>query len=205
MLQSKQQLILKKFSELENIVVHTSENLEVVGVFTEGLVDRKKILVRLNGKDARLKMTWIFIGTGKNQFDLKAVFEQVSLATVTDITIKAVMFGESKFNFAGNVVIPKTGQKSEASLRCQTLLMSHQAQAKAIPSLEIVANDVKAGHSATTGRVDDELLFYLQTRGFDKVSAEKLLIEGFLREALGHLDQNLQEELWKYIEDSFPK
>lgn len=203
--QVKQQLIWKNFSELGDLTVDCGEELEVVGVFTEGMVTKKKLVAKLAGREAKLKMTLIFIGTGKNYFDLEAVLEHADLATVSDITIKAVMFGESYLSFLGNVVIPKAGQKSEASLRCQTLLMSHQAQAKTIPSLEIIANDVKAGHAASIGRVDDELMFYLETRGFDKNTAERLLVEGFLLEALNELDENLREELWKNIFDQLAK
>lgn len=204
MTQVKQQLIWKNFSELADISVQAGEELEVVGVFTEGLPTKKKLVAKLAGKEAKLKMTLIFIGTEKNHFDLEAVFDHEDLATVSDITVKAVMFGESNLNFLGNVVIPEAGQKSVASLRCQTLLMSHQAQAKTIPSLEIIANDVKAGHAASIGRVDDELMFYLETRGFDKNIAERLLVEGFLLEALDDLDENLREELWKNIFDQLP-
>jgi len=205
MTQLKQQLILKNFSELADISVAAGEELEIVGVFTEGLATKKKLVAKLAGREAKLKMTLIFIGTEKNHFDLETVFDHEDLATISDITVKVVMFDESNLNFLGNVVIPEAGQKSEASLKCQTLLMSHQAQAKTIPSLEIIANDVKAGHEASIGRVDDELMFYLETRVFDQMTAERLLVEGFLLEALNNLEEKVREELWENILAKLPK
>lgn len=204
MTQVKQQIIWNNFSELADINLSAGEELEVIGVFCEGLATKKKLVAKLAGNGANLKMTLIFIGKESNHFDLECVFDHENIATVSDITIKAVMFDESNLNFLGNVVIPESGQKSEASLRCQTLLMSHNSKAKTIPSLEIVANDVKAGHAASVGRVDDELMFYLETRGFDKNTAERLLVEGFLLEALNKLDESLREKLWKNIFDQLP-
>ena len=58
--------------------------------------------------------------------------------------------------------------------------MSEFAKVNTIPSLEIEANDVKAGHAVTIGGIDEEMLFYLQSRGIEKDSAIKLLIKGFL-------------------------
>ncbi len=199
MSQAKQILIWKNEADLADISVNSDETLDVLGVFTEGFVDKQKLSVRLNGHDAKLKISLIFVGNAEEEFDLQTVVEHLDKSSVSDIKVRAVLLGKSSLNFAGKVIIPGTAQRSETDLRFQTLLLSPYAQARTIPSLEIIANDVKAGHSASVGRLDEELLFYLQTRGFDKSSASELLIEGFLKEALCDLDDDQQIEQWNII------
>lgn len=199
MSQAKQILIWKNEADLADISVNSDETVDVLGVFTEGFVDKQKLSVRLNGHDAKLKMSLIFVGNAEEEFDLQTVVEHLDKSSVSEIIVRAVLLGKSSINFAGKVIIPGTAQRSETDLRFQTLLLSPYAQARTIPSLEIIANDVKAGHSASVGRLDEELLFYLQTRGFDKSSASELLIEGFLKEALCDLDDDQQIEQWNII------
>jgi Fe-S cluster assembly protein SufD len=69
----------------------------------------------------------------------------------------------------------------------QALLLSDEAQFAAKPELEIFADDVRCGHGATSGRIDDEMLFYLMARGVPRAEAEQLLIEAFLDDAIDGL------------------
>ena len=84
-------------------------------------------------------------------------------------------------------------------------MLSKDAKAKTIPSLEIKANDVKAGHSATIGKVDKDLLFYLQSRGINKKLGEKLLIRGFLEADLQKIhDEKTRLKVAQELEKSLP-
>lgn len=90
--------------------------------------------------------------------------------------------------FAGRIIVAPHAQRSDAMQRCDNLLLSKLAEADARPELEIYADDVKCAHGATVGRIDDESLFYLRSRGLDMVHARQLLIYAFAAEALARID-----------------
>ena len=69
-------------------------------------------------------------------------------------------------------------------MMAQSLMLSDQAEADSKPELEIYADDVQCGHGSTSGRIDEDLLFYLRARGIPEVTAKALLIEAFIGEAV---------------------
>jgi Fe-S cluster assembly protein SufD len=96
------------------------------------------------------------------------------------------------------IKVDPAAQKTDGYQRNDNLLLSNHCRADAIPGLEIEADDVRCTHGSTTGRVDDELLFYAQTRGFTRKEAIRIIVTGFfqqvfdritiasVRDALGH-------------------
>ena len=83
--------------------------------------------------------------------------------------------------------IEKEAQKTYSYLENHTLKLGEKTLANSVPSLKIDANDVKASHGATTGRVDDMQVYYLKSRGFNELEAKNLIVEGFLRTALSRI------------------
>lgn len=134
----------------------------------------------LTAAKASLDLLIIFIGHGSSHLDLRLDLQHLAAHTRSRITLKAILFDQARLNFLGNIIVPKAAQKTETFMRCDSLILSKSAKVRAVPALEIVANDVKAGHSATTGQIDADSLFYLQTRGFSSQQAKKLLVEAFL-------------------------
>ncbi|MGB6976504.1 MAG: Fe-S cluster assembly protein SufD [Gammaproteobacteria bacterium] len=86
--------------------------------------------------------------------------------------------------FNGRIVVQQTAQKTQAKLTNQNLLLAKTATINAKPELEIYADDVKCGHSATVGQLDEHALFYLQARGIDKMCAHQLLLQAFAENML---------------------
>ncbi|MCA9380377.1 SufD family Fe-S cluster assembly protein [Candidatus Dojkabacteria bacterium] len=119
---------------------------------------------------------------GKDEIQLKSELTVTHLKpNLKSLTIvKAVVFDISSFDMIGNLVIKTGAKNTDAYLRLDALIMSSEASARVIPSLEITENDVKGGHGATVGQVDQEQLFYLQSRGLSHKQSEELLVEGFL-------------------------
>ena len=77
----------------------------------------------------------------------------------------------------------------------KSLLLSQQATVNTKPELEIYADDVKCSHGATTGRLDDEALFYLKSRGISQVNARNLLIQAFVTEVIDNIsNENVREQ-----------
>jgi Fe-S cluster assembly protein SufD len=82
------------------------------------------------------------------------------------------------------VYVRPGAQKTDAMQTSRNIVLSEHAKADAIPNLEIEANDVKCGHAASVGPVDDEAIFYLQSRGIPHDEAERLIVSGFFQEVL---------------------
>jgi len=100
---------------------------------------------------------------------------------------KGALSGKSRSIFQGLIKIQREAQKTDADLTNKNLLLSTGARADSIPVLEIKADDVKAKHGATVGRVDDNQLYYLMSRGLSHQQAERLIVTGFFQDVLKHI------------------
>jgi len=94
--------------------------------------------------------------------------------------VRAVLRGRALFSFRGNVKIEKGAKGADAYLRSDALLFDDAKMGDDTPALEILEKDVKAGHAATVGKVDAQMLFYLMSRGISRKQAEEMLVEGFV-------------------------
>ena len=138
----------------------------------------------------------LFIGKNKQQVNasLKIIHKKPNLKSFT--LIKGVLFDQSQLNLNGDLIINKGAFLTDAYLKMEVLLMSKNAKAKAIPSLEITENNVKGGHGATIGQIDHEQLFYLKSRGLNKQQAEKLLVAGFVADLFARVkDAKIKSQL----------
>lgn len=124
----------------------------------------------------------VFVGKKdmKLKTELTVTHKKPGLQSLT--IVKAVIFDKSSFDILGNLIINTGAKYTDAYLRLDALVMSEEASARVIPSLEITENDVKGGHGATVGQVNQDQLFYLQSRGLNKQEAEEILVEGFLND-----------------------
>ncbi|MEA2883353.1 MAG: Fe-S cluster assembly protein SufD [Bradyrhizobium sp.] len=96
--------------------------------------------------------------------------------------------------FQGRIIVQPLAQKTDAKMMTRALLLSDEAEADNKPELEIFADDVTCGHGATTGALDESLLFYLRARGLSEKEAQALLIQAFVGEAIESIvDDNLRE------------
>jgi Fe-S cluster assembly protein SufD len=105
---------------------------------------------------------------------------------------KGVLKEQSQSSFEGKIYVHPEAQKTEAYQLNHNLLLSEGAVANSKPNLEIFADDVKASHGATVSAVDDEQLFYLQSRGLSVETARALLIQGFIKEILDQVPYGIQ-------------
>jgi len=97
-----------------------------------------------------------------------------------EVEIKAVVMENGQLNLRGMIKIKKKANNVEAFLRQKVLLVGKNSRATAIPELEIESNDVKASHAASIGRINEEEIFYLQSRGLSRVEAQNMIIKAFL-------------------------
>jgi len=100
---------------------------------------------------------------------------------------KCIVDDRARAVFNGKIFVPKLAQQTNASQLSRNLLLSAKARVDTKPQLEIIADDVKCAHGATVSQLDDEEVFYLQSRGLDRDSACDLLVEGFAAEIIEQL------------------
>ncbi len=141
-----------------------------------------KLTFEIKEKNVDLEIYGLFVGESKNIFKVETIQRHFAPNSTSNLLIKGVFYGESKFIYQGLIRIEKQAQKSHAYQKNQNLIMSDRCFVDSRPFLEILANDVFCTHGSTTGKLDDDQRYYLETRGMDKRVAEKLLIEGFVKE-----------------------
>lgn len=136
--------------------------------------------IEINSADAEVFIYGVYIGRGKDNFKLNTIQHHKKGNNVSDLLVKGVFFDESKFIYEGLIRIDKKAQQSNAYQKNQNIIMSPGVFVDSRPFLEILANDVRCTHGSTTGKLSEDMLYYLQTRGIDYNSAQRLLIEGFV-------------------------
>lgn len=100
--------------------------------------------------------------------------------TISRTDIKGVVDGSAKASVFGTIKVLPSAKGTEAFLEERILLVSPQAKAEAVPNLEIETDQVHCSHAATVGKIDEEEIFFLQSRGISENSAKEMIASGFL-------------------------
>jgi Fe-S cluster assembly protein SufD len=96
-------------------------------------------------------------------------------------SVRGVLDADAVSNFVGKILIAKDAQQTKSFLKHNVLVIGENTKNSSEPILQIEADDVKASHGATTGRIDEQQLYYLVSRGLSRKDAENLIISGFLK------------------------
>lgn len=144
------------------------------------LLKDEKLEVLLAGENASVEIKGLVLGKGDEEKTLEAYITHAAPNTKSNINVRSVLRGNSNFSFRGNVKIEKGAKGSDAYLRSDTLLFDNAKMGDDTPALEILERDVKAGHAATIGKVDEQMIFYLMSRGLTRKTAEKMIVDGFI-------------------------
>lgn len=133
-------------------------------------------------------------GSQKLDVVLKAVHNVSNTSCLIDI--KGVLYDASQSFHMGEIYIGKNAFKTESYLNDHSLLLGNKSKTVAMPNLRIHNNDVKASHGASIGALNDEKLYYLQSRGFEKKEAIDILVTGFFESTFNDItDQNMANSL----------
>jgi len=120
--------------------------------------------------------------------------------------VKSVLLDKSNGNYQGKIYVTKDAQKTDGYQLSKALMLSENSAFNSKPELEIYADDVKCSHGSTTGNIDQNSIFYLMSRGLSKEQANKMLIEGFLNEAIETITEpNIQSLISKLFIDKINK
>jgi Fe-S cluster assembly protein SufD len=152
-----------------------------------GKYSRLESLSRLTGEGAHSDMLAICIGDETQEFDARTLQDHASPHTYSDLLFKNALSGQSRNTFGGLIRVEPHAHFTDAYQKVRNLLLSDDAEANSMPGLEILADNVKCSHGATSGQLDEEEMFYLLARGIPANVARHLLVGGFLHEVLARL------------------
>jgi Fe-S cluster assembly protein SufD len=138
----------------------------------------------LAGSGGFSEMLGVFFADGTQHFDHRSVQDHTAPHCTSDLLYKGALRDASRAVYSGWVHVRPGAQKTDAMQTSRNIVLSEHAKADAIPNLEIEANDVRCGHAASVGPVDEETLFYLESRGIPRAEAERLIVTGFFQEVL---------------------
>lgn len=149
---------------------------------------------RLQGPGGQSEMLSLSLASGEQEFDQRTLQSHQAPNTRSNLLYKNALLDEARTIFSGLIVVDPDGQGTDAYQSNRNLLLSPAAEANALPGLEIMANNVRCTHGATTGRIEPEQLFYLQARGIPLRVAQQLLVFGFFDEVIEKLENSAVEE-----------
>lgn len=155
---------------------------------------RRQIFARLDGAHARCSLRGVGLLRGDEHCDTTIVMEHVAPGCESRETFNHIVDGDGTGIFQGKVTVAAEAQKTDGKMKSRAILLSEGAAMYNKPELEIFADDVTCGHGATCGSLDDNQLFYAQSRGIPKPEAEALLLEGFAGEILDDIGNKQTRE-----------
>jgi Fe-S cluster assembly protein SufD len=159
-----------------------------------GAVSRYQGFVTLAGEGTDLSVNGINLLKDKQHGDTTLVVDHAVPHCTSRENFRAVVDDRGHSVFQGRIIVRPDAQKTDGKMMTRALLLSDEAEADNKPELEIFADDVTCGHGATSGALDDSLLFYLRARGLPEKEAQALLIQAFLGEAIEQIaDDNLRD------------
>ena len=144
---------------------------------------RNQIYVGFDGEGSATDVSGATLARGKQHCDTTLIVEHRVPRGESRELFKLVLDDEARGIFQGKIIVSPGAQKTDGKQMAQALLLSETAEFDSKPELEIFADDVVCGHGATSGQIDEDLLFYLESRGLPEPQARALLIQAFVGEA----------------------
>ncbi len=133
----------------------------------------------LVGQGATGRMSGFYFADGDQHLDHDTQQNHLAPHTTSDLLFKGALKGNSRSVWQGMIYVAPAAQKTDGYQANRNLILSAGARADSIPGLEILADDVRCTHGATVGKLEQEPLFYLKSRGIPEREAERLIVEGF--------------------------
>jgi len=167
---------------------------------------RFESLSRLTGEGGRSDLLAVAVAKHQQEFDARTLQDHVSPHTASDLLYKNALDDRARTIFGGLIRVEPHAHFTDAYQKVRNLLLSDDAEANSMPGLEILADNVRCTHGATSGQVDEDELFYLRSRGIPVPVAQRLIVTGFLDEVVQRLDHPaISEHLHRLIEEKFSK
>ena len=154
------------------------------GMMSGAGVSRYQATIAFAGEGSKVETNGVNLLNGKQHADTTLFMDHAVPNGASREIFRAVVDDRAHSVFQGRIIVRPHAQKTDAKMMTRALLLSDDAEADNKPELEIFADDVTCGHGATTGALDESLLFYLRARGLSEKEAQALLIQAFVGEAI---------------------
>ncbi len=161
-----------------------------------GRYSRLESISRLAGAGARSDMLAVSIAGADQEFDQRTLQDHLQPNTTSDLLYKNALSDNARTVFSGLIKVERGAHRTDAYQKVRNLLLSDESEANSMPGLEILADDVRCTHGATSGQVEPEELFYLLSRGIPQLKAKGLIVNGFLNEVVDRLSS---EDIKTYL------
>jgi Fe-S cluster assembly protein SufD len=145
---------------------------------------RNNLNIALNGENCESHLNGLFITSDTQHVDNHTLVDHRKPHCESNQTYKGILDGKSTGIFNGKIFVQRDAQKTNAYQSSKNILLSDDATINAKPQLEIYADDVKCSHGSSTGKIDEDALFYLRARGLGIESARKLLLHAFVNDVM---------------------
>jgi Fe-S cluster assembly protein SufD len=156
--------------------------------------------VALVGADANVQVNGVMFTEGKQHLSYHTLQHHQAPHCKSDLLYKGALQDVSRTVWRGMIKVDKGAQKTDGYQRNDNLMLSDHARSDSIPGLEILADDVRCTHGSTTGRVDDEQVFYARCRGLTRKEAIRMIVAGFFQQVFDRITiESVREALGKAI------
>jgi Fe-S cluster assembly protein SufD len=172
---------------LQRALVGRDATLKSSAVALGGDYARLRSEAVLRGEGGESDQLAVYFADGSQMLDFRTLQDHDAPRTRSDLLFKGAVEDEARSVYSGLVHLRTTAQKSNASQTNRNLVLTEGASAESIPNLEIEANDVRCSHASTVGPIDDDQLYYLESRGIPPDDAERLIVLGFFDDVLERL------------------
>ena len=176
-------------SVFDTLVAHVGDGADyrLRTVTLGGLASRSTLFIKLAGRAARCELSAASIANGTQTHDLFAEIEHAAPETVTRETFRGIAAGRGKLAFNGKMIVRENAYDADSDQSLKSLLTGSGAEAAARPQLAIYTDRVRAKHGATTGKLDEQMLFYMLSRGIERATAQALLQWAFIEDAVAQI------------------
>jgi Fe-S cluster assembly protein SufD len=169
----------------------TALNMNFGGGFVRG-----ESLSRMTGEGARSVMLSLNPMDGTRQIDQRTLQDHAAPRATSDLLYLNSLDGTTRTIFAGLIKVGEGAHRTDAYQKVRNLMLSDEAEANSMPGLEILADDVRCTHGATTGEISEDELFYMEARGIPENAGRRLIQNGFFQTLLERLES---EDLRAYL------
>lgn len=192
---------------VQRAMLDRDAELRSLAVAFGGSLSRTEVESVLSAPGGHSEMLGVYFTDGTQHFDHRSLQDHVAPNCSSELLYKGALKGHSRAVYSGWVHVRKDAQKTNAFQTNRNIVLSEDAKADSIPNLEIEANDVRCGHAASVGPVDEDVRFYMQSRGIPAEEAERLIVTGFFQEVLDRVTltevrQSLERAIESELEGS---
>ncbi|MBL4624514.1 MAG: Fe-S cluster assembly protein SufD [Flavobacteriales bacterium] len=193
----------KQINEID-VVQESNTTYSATTITLNGGLVRNNHNVEVKGQGCETNLFGLYLTSGNQHVDNHTIIDHIEPNCESNEVYIGIVDDNSTAVFNGKVFVRSKAQKTNAYQQNKNMLLTDDASAYSKPELEIYADDVKCSHGSTTGQVDEEAIFYLQTRGVSESNARKMMIRAFANEVLENVKIDaLREVLETKIDERF--